>query len=154
MPICVPIKYVRRQTPELKYNPNQPATLGGTGETMLRMASCQSDVFFFAKQSPKPLSGPIYITIDLMLIITPLKPNTRTTSRPILTCHLVENWGKRWDGYNFYSCVNNIDQIDSELFEKQTIKLLSWRIYTLRKGRYLDKQTTQLHFRLGPTPLM
>ena len=34
-----------------------------------------------------------------------------------------------------------------DLFEKQTTKLLSWRIYTLRKGRYSDKQTTKLHFR-------
>ena len=34
-----------------------------------------------------------------------------------------------------------------DLFEKQTTKLLSWRIYIQCKGRYSDKQTTKLHFR-------
>ena len=49
----------------------------------------------FAKQTPTLLSWPIYISINLMLIITPLKPNTRTIRRPIPTCHLGGNGVKR-----------------------------------------------------------
>ena len=49
----------------------------------------------FAKQIRTLLPWPICRSIDLMLIITPLKPNTRTLSRPIPTRHIRENGVKR-----------------------------------------------------------
>ena len=49
----------------------------------------------FPKQTPTLLSWPICISINLMIIITPLTPNTKTISRPIPTRHLGGNGVRR-----------------------------------------------------------
>ena len=49
----------------------------------------------FEKQTPTLLSWPINISIIFMLLIMPLKPNTRTLSRPIPPRHLGGNGVKR-----------------------------------------------------------
>ena len=59
----------------------------------------------FVKQTPTLLLWPICILMDLILIITPLKPNTRTLSRPIPmpTAALVgTDWNEMGGSYNFY----------------------------------------------------
>ena len=141
------------------------------------------------KQTPTLLSWLICISINLMLIITPLKPNTRTLSRPIPTRHLGGNGVKRnrrlqflpfmrglkrkhkirqytpiylrkkplncYHGgytYQLISCllrhlpcgqqVGLKDICKKNRFTKQTPQFLSQGSYTVRKGRYSDKQST------------
>ena len=60
----------------------------------------------FAKQTPTLLLWPICISMYLMLIITPLRTNTKTLSRPIPTCPVASvgtGWNETAGNYNFYA---------------------------------------------------
>ena len=97
----------------------------------------------FAKQTPTLLSWRICLSIDLMFIISPLETNTKTLvysdqyRQP--TRHLGGNGvkGNRWLQLLLLRedrSVNNTPITShyakyANVFEKQTTKLLSWRIY-------------------------
>ena len=91
------------------------------------------------KQTPTLLSWPICLSIDLMLIITPLKPKTRTLLRPIPTRCIRGNGVKRNRRLQLLllredRSVNNTPITSlyakyADIFEKGTTKLLSWWIY-------------------------
>ena len=76
--------------------------------------------------------------IDLMFIIPSLNPNTRTQSRPIPTCRLGGNGlkGNRRlqllllrEDRSVNSDYFTLREICRYIFQKETTKLLSWRIY-------------------------
>ena len=92
----------------------------------------------FAKQTRALLSWPICLSIDLMLIITLLETNTKTLSRPIPTAHSpprlewVETKQPAATTLREDSCVIKVSAIHAkyaDILEKETTKLLSWRIY-------------------------
>ena len=93
----------------------------------------------FAKETPTLLSWPICLSIDLMLIITTSKKtNPRTLSRPNtdapgrLGGNGLERNRRQLQLLRGDSCVIKVLAIHAkyaDVFEKQTTKLLSWRIY-------------------------
>ena len=90
----------------------------------------------FAKQTPTLLSWPICLSIDFMLIITPLGKNkhynsimTNTDTPDCLWERVGTKPPARLQLLREDSCVIKVSAI--YIFEKQTTKLLSWRIYIL-----------------------
>ena len=106
----------------------------------------------FAKQTPTLLSWPICTSMDLMLIITPLETNART----LITTKYRRLGGNglernRRQDYNFYartpawSKIQHFAQntpIYSRNKQNPIVDMEDIR-YTIRKGRYSDKQTTK-----------
>ena len=88
----------------------------------------------FAKQTPTLLSWPICTSIILMVIITPLKTNTRTLLRPISKRHLCGNGVKRNRRLqlSLLSLITSLYAKYPDIFGKETTKLLSWMIYIFR----------------------
>ena len=93
----------------------------------------------FATQTPTLLPCPIICTsINLMLIITPLKLNARTLSEPIprLATSVGTGWNETAD-YIFYfyawtgasTILPSLYSKYADMFEKETTKLLSRRVY-------------------------
>ena len=68
----------------MKFAPKRGGRPTPSTPPFLRPWSCQFDIFF-AKQTPTLLSWLICLSINLMLIITLLKTNTKTLSPPILS---------------------------------------------------------------------
>ena len=96
----------------------------------LTMAYCRFDSTL--------LSWPICLPIDLMLIITPLETNARTLSRPNTDAPVrlggngLERNRRQLQLLREDSCVIKDSAFRAkyaDVFEKQTTKLLSWRIY-------------------------
>ena len=84
------------------------------------------------------LSWPVCTSIDLMLIITLLKPNTRTLSQPNtdapgrLGGNGLKQNRRQLQLLREDSCVIQVSAIHAkyaDIFEKETTKLLSWTIY-------------------------
>ena len=111
-----------------------------------------------AKQNPTLLSWPICLSIDLMLIITPLGGNTKTLSRPIPTCPSA-SVGTGWNETagktttftrgllrnQRFSISRKIRRYIRERNRYSIVDMKDIR-YTIRQGRYSDKQTTKRSF--------